>query len=382
MTNRIIILGASARAAAHSALRAGFDPWTADLFADADLAARCPARRMNRYPADLAHAARDAPAGPWMYTGALENHPDLVDRIAAERPLWGNAGDSLRQVRDPWLVREALAAEGLPAPELIAGGANLAEGIWVRKLRKSAGGMHLERIEVPAGETWKPLPANPDAGFYFQQFVPGIPTSAAFVAAGGTAMLLGATRQWIGEPWTGARGFQYAGSLGPLPLSEGDRESWRRIGSCLAGRFSLTGLFGVDAIANAAGVFPVEVNPRYTASMEVLERALGISAVAFHAAASRDGALPAAPGAVSPSICGKAILYARQDGPAGEQFWQFVRQANDGSAWPCAADLPNPGEDFRIGHPVLTILEEASTESLVLERLQARANDIFRMMES
>ena len=30
-----------------------------------------------------------------MYTGALENHPELVDQLAWIVPLWGNPGDVL-----------------------------------------------------------------------------------------------------------------------------------------------------------------------------------------------------------------------------------------------------------------------------------------------
>ena len=44
MTNEhLLLFGASVRAAAFSALRAGLRPWCADLFGDADLQARCPA---------------------------------------------------------------------------------------------------------------------------------------------------------------------------------------------------------------------------------------------------------------------------------------------------------------------------------------------------
>ena len=35
-----------------------------------------------------------------MYTGALENHPELVDRISATRDLYGNSGSVLRRVRE------------------------------------------------------------------------------------------------------------------------------------------------------------------------------------------------------------------------------------------------------------------------------------------
>ncbi|HKB02483.1 MAG TPA: hypothetical protein VKD90_09695, partial [Gemmataceae bacterium] len=88
--SRLLIVGASARAAAASARRAGFDPWCADLFGDADLArlapdsVRCPA---DKSPAGLIDTLRDAPPGPLIYTGGLENHPKLVRALAGLRTL-------------------------------------------------------------------------------------------------------------------------------------------------------------------------------------------------------------------------------------------------------------------------------------------------------
>src|SRR5687767_10917006 len=104
----LLILGASARAAASSAARAGFAPRAADLFADADLAALCRVTRIDDYPGEFPAAARKFPPSPWMYTGGLENYPELVDQIAAERPLLGNSGSVLREVRDPFKLAAAL----------------------------------------------------------------------------------------------------------------------------------------------------------------------------------------------------------------------------------------------------------------------------------
>src|SRR5229473_2024137 len=99
----LLILGASARATAFSALRAGLQPWCADLFADADLQARCAVERVK--PADyptrfLKSLDADIP-GPWMYTGGLENWPGLVAKMERHRPLWGNGVKSLSLARSP-----------------------------------------------------------------------------------------------------------------------------------------------------------------------------------------------------------------------------------------------------------------------------------------
>ncbi len=51
-----------------------------------------------------------------MYTGGLENHPDLVDRIRATRPLLGNPGSVLAEVRDPFQVGEVYRRAGISCP--------------------------------------------------------------------------------------------------------------------------------------------------------------------------------------------------------------------------------------------------------------------------
>src|SRR3954451_12224055 len=90
----LMLFGASVRAAAFSALRAGLRPWCADLFADADLASRCDAVGLSgKYPDAFADLVGVEVPGPWMYTGGLETHADLVRRMARRRPLWGNDGD-------------------------------------------------------------------------------------------------------------------------------------------------------------------------------------------------------------------------------------------------------------------------------------------------
>src|SRR5437016_5423412 len=90
-SSNLLIVGASTRAAAFSALRAGLTPWCADLFVDADLQRRCPVERVapQEYPQCFIAIAANGPPGPWMYTGALENQPAMIETIARRRPLWG-----------------------------------------------------------------------------------------------------------------------------------------------------------------------------------------------------------------------------------------------------------------------------------------------------
>src|SRR5438045_3963952 len=81
--------GARGRGAAASAIRAGFTPHVIDLFADADTRKLAPTIRceFSDYPQGLVEQARHVPPMPWMYTGGLENHPDIVEAISQRHSL-------------------------------------------------------------------------------------------------------------------------------------------------------------------------------------------------------------------------------------------------------------------------------------------------------
>src|SRR5262245_20524760 len=102
----LLLFGASVRAAAFSALRAGLRPWCADLFGDQDLRARCHVVQVPApaYPDAFRDMIEQSVPGPWAYTGALENFPNLLGKMARGRALWGNAGQALRCVRNPFLL--------------------------------------------------------------------------------------------------------------------------------------------------------------------------------------------------------------------------------------------------------------------------------------
>src|SRR5436189_137752 len=133
----LIVVGASARAAAFSALRAGMRPYAIDLFADSDLVDVCPAVKIKRYPQDFEQALAGSPQAPWIYTGGLENYADLVERMSALRPLYGNGAEVLRQIRNPELLAASLADSGFhvlqirnsPPPSGV-------EQEWLRKPRR------------------------------------------------------------------------------------------------------------------------------------------------------------------------------------------------------------------------------------------------------
>lgn len=358
MPEPIIIVGASARAAAFSAIRAGLEPWCADLFADTDLSARCPVRRLSprEYPQALPRILEEAPPGPCMYTGALENHPRIVRQIAARRCLWGNDEDVLRRARSPRFVRQLLTAAGLPCPRIrLQPDGPPDRGQWLVKPIASAGGVGVRHYRRDMD--W------PGTRVYLQEYIEGEPCAAVYVGDGATAQLLGVTRQLIGEPWLNAPPFRYCGSIGPLDLSPSERQAFTDLGNVLAKGCGLRGIFGVDCIRRDGVPWPVEVNPRYTASVEVLEHALGVRAVGLHwnafggsnFVASREG---------HSQVWGKAILFARR------------KCAFPGQTHTNTADVPRPGEVIDAGKPILTIFGVADSLEGCLETIRRNGRDV------
>jgi uncharacterized protein len=374
------IVGASARAAAMSAIRSGFEPWAADRFCDCDLRACAPTIQMDDYPAGLERALSAAPPGPWLYTGALENRPALIERLARTRRLYGVSGESLRAVRDPFRLAAALAKAGLTAPRCERSGARLPrDGSWLRKPLASAGGCGVHAWEV--GSLAENSPHGTD--IYFQQRIDGLPVGAMYVAAQRTAELLGVTRQLIGLDWCGLSArvghrFRYCGSIGPLRLAPAVASRFEQLGNALADAFDLRGLFGVDAIVAYGEIWPVEVNPRYTASVEILERALGVRSVALHSAAC-GGDIPSLPPSVQPendrpACCGKAILFAARATAVAPEFGNWCNRQNQGKIWPALADIPAGGTSVRAGQPMATVLADGPDEAAVLIELKSLAS--------
>ncbi len=355
----LLIIGASARAAATSARRQKLPVFAADLFADADLAKICPVTRLNDLSDELLDVMKQSNPAAWMYCGGLENRPRLVDLLSKQCPLLGNDGRTIRQVRNPNIWTKALEQRQLTIPKTRITPPECKEG-WLRKPRRSGGGIGVGRFV-----------GKPRRGDYYQQYLPGMPISALFAGGNKSARLVGICQQLVGEKWCGAKEFLFSGAIGPLNVKDGIADQLRRIGSVLASEFSLRGLFGIDAILSEGDVATVEINPRYTASAEVLEMSLGVNMVGLHLAAYGEFEV-ILPASASPSNCrGKAILYATSDVVFKSDFL-----TNLDSKW--IADIPVDGTSIGCGEPLMTLFGEAASPDQVLRCLKQRAAKVYQ----
>lgn len=369
----ILLAGVTVRMLAQLAVRAGYNVVALDYFGDSDLRATCPGRSLLRdeglpYSAAAlveAAGALDAPAV--VYTANLENFPAEVARLAQGRELLGNSPETLAQVRDPARLAAALHAGGFNFPKTFAAGfrPTLEPGRrWLWKPLAGGGG---HGIRVWRGGL------TPGEGV-FQEYLPGLAGSAAFVANEHGAVLLGLTEQLIGHRAFGAGGFTYCGNLVPprLPADElaALLQEVRSIISHLAATFRLRGLNGLDFIWQAGRAWTLEVNPRPSASLELLDLAYGLQVFGLHVR-SFSGYLPdfdLAEALTHGPAAGKAIVYAPREVRVG-----------DTGAWAGQdiCDIPHPGEVIRQGNPVCTLLATADTPAACLRQLRRRAAELI-----
>jgi uncharacterized protein len=367
---RVLVVGVATRGLAESAARAGYDVVAIDGFGDLDL--RACAREVvvtrSRSGFDVARALRAAGELTYdaaCYVGSLENHPAAVQALAERGRLWGNPADVLTRARDPVRLAGALRARGFAAPAVCLGAPRAeTECLWLTKPRASGGGAGIA--------PWRAGRRIP-RGRYLQERIVGIPGSLVFAADGRRVVPLGLSRALAGDRRFGAHGFRYCGSI-LAPPRDPLLAAASRLAAAVTEECGLVGVNGLDFVTRGGVPYPIEVNPRYTASMELVERAYGVSIFELHARAC-EGELRgfrASATARSPTTIGKAILYARQRViPRDTEAWL----ARDD-----IRDVPIAGEPIAAGHPICTIFARGRDPVTCYAALVDRARRLYRTL--
>jgi uncharacterized protein len=368
---------------AESAARAGYAVTTLDAFGDLDQHAGVHALSLPRdfgvaFSADAAaRVATDIAYDAVAYLSPFENHSHAVARMASEGALWGNTPSALERVRDPMVLANTLTRAGLVAPDVRDGDAppsDDAADAWLVKPRASGGGHGVHR--------WQPGDVVPPTS-YLQRFVDGVPASIVFVAARGQCVPLGLTYQMVGDGAFGAAGFRYCGNIlapaGDAAFAQ-DHDllaAARELAATVTRELDLVGINGIDFIARDGIPFAIEVNPRYSAPMELVEEAYGVSVFAAHAAACQHGELPAFDlerARTTGRAYGKAIVFSRHDITCGDTR-PWLTDAT-------VRDVPHPEERIRSGRPVCTVFAHGASVAECHASLVRRAEVVYGALES
>ncbi len=385
---RVLVLGASTRAAVFSVLRAGFEPFSIDQFADADLRSLIAVESVDSLSIavetsanPLLSAIQQLADVPILYAGGMENQPQLLEHLERSHAIWGADRTAIEQVRQPQQLAEGLAHVRQRVLPVQAGNdPPPSDGTWLVKPVASAGGRGIAVWDESSPER------TLDGKYYFQKRVQGQVYSALFIAekTPGDVRFVGLTQQLVGCPELHAGPFAWCGNIGPAFLPVEVEFLVRRWGNILKWKFGLSGLYGIDFIVTEEGEpWLLEVNPRLTGSVEILELACGMPLLTDHvacydsSAASFARVFSASPPAPLDERLGRAILYAPERLKSNIPLPQPV-------VWdtaPPVADIPEPGSVIEAGKPVCSVYAWGSDVEDVTAKLFAAARDVEQYLE-
>jgi uncharacterized protein len=358
---KILVAGVSVRAIVESAVCSGYSVLALDAFGDRDLQALAETRSLHhdfnvRYSAEeIYNAGRQLAFDAVAYTSDLENHPEILGRLVLDRQLIGNSPQVVKAVRSWASLFAKLRSAGFSVPETIFRGDELkpdSKRRWLIKPLLSGGGHGVAFLQNGG------MPGNP---YMLQEYLPGKPCSISFLANGRDSVVIGITEQLAGVCQFGSQGFRYCGNLLPCPEAIDPRSGMRildqarELAAFLTKEFGLTGVNGIDAILNNDRIFVLEVNPRYSASMELIEQAYELPIFHLHVQAILGGALPdfkLEEKWTSRKVFGKAILFAERETITPDTDSWHSRNLRD---------IPNSMECLPKGGPICTILAAQQT---------------------
>jgi len=363
---KVLLVGIVTREMAQSAVAAGYEVISLDYFGDSDLPVSAEVYSLTRdfsFEPELKNliAAAKTLAG-WVdriIVGAgLENESGLYD-LGKPETYWTNSSVSVQKVRDPLVLSNILRGTSMRFPKTFIPGDRLpTSGKWLVKDSRHSGGLGVRDWD---GET-----ALQEYEI-LQEKIEGKLMSACFLANRDRAIVLGLSRQFSGVPELGAPAFAWCGNMAPYKDSALEKE----LSEIVVGLTETTGLAGVngmDFILRDDATYLLEVNPRWTGSLELFERLYGLNMFQLHVEACL-GRLPGSLTALPfQPVVGKGVPYAREDITLG-----------DTSGWRKRgmADVPHSGETIPAGTPICTVFADGKDMNECWEEIIQKAKALM-----
>jgi len=332
---KLLLCAASARAMAESANLGGYDFQSLDFFGDIDTKEAGVNHSLREFgdsysTESLFNRSRQLKFTHVIYGAGFENYPELVIGWEEQARVLGNDSATLKDVRNWKNFFHVLKNAGIkyPRTDIVCAGDAGTLGEKILKSQKTGGG---NRIHTSA------VSFDPNEKVLKQDVIKGTPISSCIVGNGESCSFLGATLQIIQD------GYKYTGNIAPLETKKEIEEISVKIGEM----FNLVGVNGIDFILAEDGPYVLEVNPRLTGAMEVLERAYGVNLLDIHVKAC-NGNIDFKTKRFG-RFYGKKILYATK----GQKVTPKDRPI-------FIKDVPHDGYIER-GSPICTVISEGET---------------------
>lgn len=332
---RYLIVGSNVRNVAESARKAGYDVYVLTKHGDADL--KLYAKGIFK----IEDEDRE-----WVRRRALELSEELDAEI-----IWASGyeelqGRNVERVVNKRRFYAELDRIGIDYPELLSDGER-----GILKPERGGGGE-----DVRIGE-------SREKGYILQRYIDGVPCSVSVISTGNEAGGIAVNKMLVGMGEFNAGGFRYCGNITPFQTE--NARQMIKIAEELVLHFELAGNVGVDFIL-ADRPYVLEINPRFQGSLDSIEWACDCNLFRMHVLAMR--------GVLSECrvrrYAGRAIAFAEKEirvksSPVGNAFF---------------ADIPNAGDIYSRGDPLVSILASGGSEEEVMEKLVARKNTFMEMV--
>lgn len=402
----IVILGASCRAAAQRAARAGFQPHTFDQFVDRDLIDCSQTGRLDALQGSEKLWRNPHWNGmPMLLAGGMEHRPELVDRLRSHGLRSGVTGWMLKELRaiENWQSWAFCAGIGFPEtrffrpPEANPSSfpAESQNAQWLRKRRKGAGGIGIV-VESSSSAT----ESDEEPQHYWQRRLDGISIGVSFLSDAVRNHTLGSALSLTKEDVWGPEPYSYRGSISPIALPPVIAQQLDRFGDIVRSEVGHRGLWQADFIVSRDQLSLLEINPRWSASMELLD-ALGQIAISgqdvsepqsslvdWHVQSLGESPIPTqryrGP-SDSKTVCwiGKCIVYAQRiqhiDDRLLESWWRnrwhgSLQELDAGVRY---ADIPPAPSTMERGYPILSCFAAGNSGESIVNQFREATCNIF-----
>jgi predicted ATP-grasp superfamily ATP-dependent carboligase len=357
----VLIVAQSGRFLAQIAHRAGYPVWVADCFGDNDTLAFAsrwlPISDLSnpRSVLDTVLALSKGEACTLVYGSGIESFHGILDQLPSHIKLVGNSQQSIDTVKNPSQFFNILDQLAIAYPTTQLHPPQETTG-WLSKSPHGLGGGHIEYYQANILRT----------DVYYQRYTEGISGSVLFLANGTQGHLLSINQQFSVND--SDMPFLLSGLASPFHLSDDHQSTLQNTIDALLGCIALVGLNSLDfIISNADEILALEINPRPSASAELLTQLPQLFNVHLKAC---QGTLSI--DTISRPKTNPTYLHYI--------FAQHDTVIPDGILWPSHChDIPAAGHLIVKKHPICTVIVETSlTFNQSREQVQ---NDIYTLLD-
>jgi len=345
MKGRVLVAGFATRHVAQSAFRANYLVYAVDHFCDQDLTWYTKDRirfdELEELPSAIEEICGRHQFDLVVMTSGAED-------LLTDLPVCGTSKEKVGRFLDKLEMQHFFEDLGVP----VAGLAKDGEYPAMIKPRRGAGGWR-NAISNSEQETaaWKDL--YPDVRYLKQRLVHGVPSSVCCVADGIRARAIATNEQLLrGE---GGSAFGFCGSV--TPFEHAQSSAMIAIAETIAAASGCSGTVGIDFVAGKEP-YIIEINPRFQATVDTVEMAMGCNMFQLHADACQ-GVLPD----IRPrpeKYAARRILFAEKD---------VTIRANLKHLYPIIADIPWPDAFFEKEQAITSVYGWGESKEAALSRL-------------